>query len=157
MQTTHVSDPERLLKPKGYLKSTTASVGKIYQPKVAQVNTKVLVEELTPEENFKQAPSAETSTSKPEVRFEIPKEILPNIKTEIDSNDTPKGHNERSLSIPIVINIMSTSSFPEVKFSVLRNPEEHFLYPDSSPIGSPVYTSCKFEETSPRFCFPPLL
>jgi hypothetical protein len=71
-KTTPVSDPERLLKPKGYLKSTTTSAGKIYQPKVAQVNTKIPVEEPTPEENFKQAPSAEASTSKPEVRFENP-------------------------------------------------------------------------------------
>jgi hypothetical protein len=53
------------LKPKGYLKSTIASTGKIYQPKVAQINAKVLVEELTLEENFKQAPFAEASTSKP--------------------------------------------------------------------------------------------
>jgi hypothetical protein len=107
------------LKPKGYLKSTTASAGKIYQPKVAQVNTKILVEELTPEENFKQAPSVEISTSKPEVRFENPKEIVPKIKTEIDSTDTPKGQNEISLSIPIVVNILCTSSLPEVKVSVL--------------------------------------
>jgi hypothetical protein len=54
-----VSDPERLLKPKGYLKSTTASTGKKYQPKATQINTKVQVEELTPEKDFKQTPSAE--------------------------------------------------------------------------------------------------
>jgi hypothetical protein len=116
------------LKPKGYLKSTTTSIGKIYQPKFSQVNTKILVEEPTPQENFKQAPSAEASTSKPEVRFENPEEVVPKIKTEVDSTNTPKGQNERSLLIPIVVNIMSTSSFPEVKFPALRNPEEHFVY-----------------------------
>jgi hypothetical protein len=79
------------LKLKGYLNSTTTSTGKIYQPKVAQVNTKILVDELTPKQNFKQAPSAETSTSKPEFRFDKPEEIAPKIKTKIDSNDTPKG------------------------------------------------------------------
>jgi hypothetical protein len=26
-----------------------------------------------------------------------------------------------------------------------------------SPVGSPIYTSCKSEETNPRFHFPPLL
>jgi len=44
-----VSDPERLLKPKGYVKSTTASTSKKYQPKATQINTKVQVEKLTPE------------------------------------------------------------------------------------------------------------
>jgi hypothetical protein len=106
------------LKPKGYLKSTTASAGKIYQPKVAQVNAKVLVEELTPEENFKQAPSAEASTSKPEFRFENPEVIVPKIKIEIDSTDTPNGQNKRSLSIPIALILCRPPSLLEVKVSV---------------------------------------
>jgi hypothetical protein len=118
-KTTPVSDPKRLLKPNGYLKSTTTFLGKIYQPKIALVNTKVPVEELTPEDNFKQASSTKASTSKPEVRFENLEEIVPKIKYEIDSTDTPNGQNERSLSISTVVNILSTSSLPEVKVLVL--------------------------------------
>jgi hypothetical protein len=104
-----------LLKPKGYLTLTIASAGKVYQPKVAQVNNKVLVEELTLEDNFKQTPSAEASTSKHEARFENSEVIVPKINIEIESNDTPKGQNEISSSILDVINTLSTSSFPEVK------------------------------------------
>ena len=47
-KTTPVSDPEKLLKLKGYLKSTAVSTGKVYQPKITQVNAKVKIEELTP-------------------------------------------------------------------------------------------------------------
>jgi hypothetical protein len=145
------------LKPKRYLKSTTASAGKIYQPKVTQVNAKVLIEELTLEENFKQTPSAELSTSKPEARLEDPEINVPKIKIEIGSTDTLNGQDKRSLTILVVVNTLSTSSLPKVKVSVLQNPEEHILYLDSSPIGSPIYTSCNSEETSPHFPFPPLL
>jgi hypothetical protein len=31
------------------------------------------------------------------------------------------------------------------------------MYPDSTPVGSPVYISCKSEEPNPRFPFPPFL
>jgi hypothetical protein len=40
-----------LLKPKGYLKLTVGSAGKVSQPKLTQVNAKVQVEELTPEDS----------------------------------------------------------------------------------------------------------
>jgi hypothetical protein len=46
-KTTPVLDPKMLLKPKGYLKQTTASTCKVYQPKVTQVNDKVQTKELT--------------------------------------------------------------------------------------------------------------
>jgi hypothetical protein len=52
---------------------------------------------------------------------------------------------------------MTFPPFPEVNFLVSRNFEEYILYPDSYPIGSPIYTSCKSEETSPHFPYPPLL
>jgi hypothetical protein len=152
-----VSDPEKLLKPKGYLKQTVASTGKVYQPKVTQVNAKVQIEELTPKESFKQVPSAEASTSKPEAKLENPEVIVPEIKVEIDLNDTPTSQNKKSLSIPAVIDTLTFPPLPEVKVSVSRNSEEYILYPDSSPIGSPIYTSCKSEETNPHFPFPPLL
>jgi len=86
-QTTPVLDPKKLLKPNGYLKSTVASTGKVYQPKVTQVNSKVQIEELTPEESFKQVPSAEASTRKLEAEIENPEVIVPEIKVEIELND----------------------------------------------------------------------
>jgi hypothetical protein len=79
------------LKPKGYLKSTTASAGKVYQPKVTQVNAKVPIEELTPKVHLKQVPSTEASTSKPEAKLENLEVIVPKIKVEIDSTNTPTG------------------------------------------------------------------
>ena len=64
-----MSDPEKLLKPKGYLKSTTSSSGRKYQPKITKVNNKVPVEGLTPEEKFKETPSSKSSTSEPEIKI----------------------------------------------------------------------------------------
>jgi hypothetical protein len=134
-----------LLKPKGYLKSTTSSSGKKYQPKITQVNTKILVEILTPEEIFEKTFSAKAST----------RETI--IKIDIDPSDTQNSLNKGSSSIPTIVTFLSTPSSPETKVFVLRNLKEHTLYPDSSPTGSPIYTYCKFEEASPSFPFPPLL
>jgi hypothetical protein len=67
-QTTPVSDPEKLLKPKGYLRKTVASAGKVYQPIITQVKVKIPAEELILKEKFKQVHSAEASTSKSEVK-----------------------------------------------------------------------------------------
>jgi ATP adenylyltransferase/5',5'''-P-1,P-4-tetraphosphate phosphorylase II len=75
-----VSDPKKLLKPKGYLKQTAASTCKVYQPRVTQVNAKVQTKELTLEESLKQIHSAEASTSKPEAKLENPEVIVPEIK-----------------------------------------------------------------------------
>jgi len=33
--------------------------------------------------------------------------------------------------------------------------EEYILHYDSTPVGSPIYISCKSEEPSPHFLFPP--
>jgi hypothetical protein len=145
------------LKPKGYLRQTIASADKVYQPRVTQVNVKVPTEELTPKESFKQVHSAEASTSKPEVKLETPEVIIPEIKFEIDLTDTFTSENKGSLSIPTIINTLLVLSFPEVKVFVSRNPEEYFLYLDSSPITSPIYTSGKPEEPSSSFPFPPHL
>jgi hypothetical protein len=144
-QTTSISDPEKLLNSKGYLKSTTSSSGKKYQPKITQFNTKVPVEILNPEEIFEQTLSVEASTSKT------------TIKTEIDPYDTQNGLNKGSSSIHVIITSLSTPSSPETKVYVLINPKERTLYPDSSPASSPIYTSCKSEEVIPRFLFSPLL
>jgi len=118
-QTTPVSDPERFLKPKGYPKSTTATVVKKYQPKVAPVNTNFLVEELTPEENSKRTPFVEDSTCKPDVSYKNPVVIESEIKSEVDPSETPNSPNKRIASIPVVVNFFSTPSSPEEKVSDL--------------------------------------
>jgi hypothetical protein len=140
-----VFDPEKLLKPKGYFRSTASYLGNKYQPKLTQVNTKVLVEILTPKEFFEQTPSVEASTRETA------------IKIEIDPSDTQNSLNKRPSSIPAIATFLSTPSSLETKVYVLRNPEECTLYPDSSHVGSPIYTSCKYEEANPHFPFPPLL
>jgi hypothetical protein len=72
-------------------------------------------------------------------------------------NDTPTSQNKRSHSIHVVVDTLLVLSLPEVKVSVSRSSEEYILYPDASPIGFPIYTSCKSEETNPHFLFPTLL
>jgi hypothetical protein len=134
-----------LLKPKGYSKSTASSSSKKYQPKINQVNIEVPVEILTLEENFNQTFSAEPSTSET------------TIKIEIDPSDTQTSLNKRSSFIPAIVTFLYTPPSLETKVSVLRNPKECTLYPDSSPTGSLIYTSYKSEEASPCFPFPPLL
>jgi hypothetical protein len=71
--------------------------------------------------------------------------------------DTFTSENKGSISIPTIINTQPILSFPEVKVYVSQNPEDYFLYPDSSPITSPIYTSGKPEEPSSSFPFPPHL
>jgi hypothetical protein len=71
-----VLDPEKLLKSKGYLRQTFASAGKVYQPRVMQVNVKSLAEELSLKEKFKQVRYVETSTSKSEVKIGTPEDPL---------------------------------------------------------------------------------
>lgn len=97
-----------MLKPKGYLRQTSASAGKVHQPRITQVNVKITVEELTPKENFKQVHFAEASTSKPEIKLDTPEVIIPEIKFEIDQFihvsliDTFTSENKGSISIPTV-------------------------------------------------------
>jgi hypothetical protein len=118
-QTTPVSDPEKLLKPKGYLRQTSASAGKIYQPRVTQVNVKILVEELSLKEKSKQVHYAEASTSKSEVKLETPEVIIPEIKFEIDQTihisliDTFTSENKESISIPTIISTQRFFLFPK--------------------------------------------
>jgi hypothetical protein len=65
--------------------------------------------------------------------------------------------NKRSISIPTIINTQSILSLPKVKVFVSQNLEDYFLYPDSSPITSHIYTSGKPEGLSSSFPFPPHL
>jgi hypothetical protein len=117
-QTTPVSDPEKMLKPKGYVKQTVASTFKVYQPKFTHVNAKVQIEELTPKEIFKLIHSVEASTSEPEAKLETPKVRVLEIKVEIDVTDTFTSKKKESLSIPAVIDILLVIPFPEGKFLV---------------------------------------
>jgi hypothetical protein len=71
--------------------------------------------------------------------------------------DTFTKENKISHLILVVINTPSVISSPEAKVLVSQNSEEYILYPDSPPIGSPIYISCKYEKTNPHFPFPPLL
>jgi hypothetical protein len=42
-----ILDEKKLLKSKGYLRQTFVSAGKVYQPKVSQVNVKISVKEIS--------------------------------------------------------------------------------------------------------------
>jgi hypothetical protein len=120
------------LKPKGYLKQTSASVGKVHQPRITQVNANIPAEEQTLKENFKQFHYVEASTSKPKVKLETPEVIVSELKFEIDQTN--------HILIPTIIYSLSIIYPPKVKFYVSRNLEDYFLYPDSSPVNSPIYT-----------------
>jgi hypothetical protein len=136
------------LKPRGYLKKTTASTSKVYQPKS---NTRVLFEQLTPQEDFTQVFSEETFTVRIEAETLKPELVSPEIKSETVPTVSFTNKGKKSISIPASIDI---SSVPEVKLPTSRSFEEDILYSDLTPVGSPVYTSCKSEEPSPHFPFP---
>jgi hypothetical protein len=74
-QTTPISNPEKPLKTKGYLKKTFASTTKVYQPKVTQVNVKIPAKEISllisKEKHQNKPHSAEASTSNPKIKLEI--------------------------------------------------------------------------------------
>jgi hypothetical protein len=75
----------------------------------------------------------------------------------MDFQDTFISEDKGSLSIHMVINDLPILSFIEVKVVVSRNSKEYFLYPDSSPIASHIYTSSKPEEPNSSFPFPPYI
>jgi hypothetical protein len=162
-QTTIVSDTEKLLKSKGYIRQTFASASNIYQPRVTQVNVKIHAEEISLKEKYKQVHSAKASTSKSEVKLETLEGIIPEIKFEIVHTtpisliDTFTSENEESFSIPTIIYTKSILFLLEVKFFVSKNIEDYSLYLDSFPIASPIYTSGKSERLSSSSLFPPRL
>jgi hypothetical protein len=112
------------VKPKGYLRQTSTSTGKVHQPRIMQVNVKIPVEELTLEESFKQVHFAKASTSKHEIKLETPEVIILEIKFEIDQTilvsliDTFTSENKGSISIPTIINTLFILPLPEVKVYV---------------------------------------
>jgi hypothetical protein len=119
-----------------------------------QTNAKVPLEQSTLQEDSTQIHFRETSTDKLEAEIINPKLVLPKIKSTTVFTNSLTNKCNRSLSIPAFIYIPPV---PEVKFSVSQNSEEHILYPDSTPVGSPVYISCKSKEPSPHFPSPPFL
>jgi hypothetical protein len=78
--------------------------------------------------------------------------VLPEIKAETDSTASFTNKGKGPISIPASIDIPSV---PEVKIPASRSFEEYILHSDSTPVGSPVYISCKSEEPSPHLSFPP--
>jgi hypothetical protein len=146
-QTTPVSNPKKMLKPKGYLRQTATSVGKVYQPRVTQVNIKIPAEELSLKEKFKQVHSAEASTSKSEVKLETPEVIIPEIKFEIDHTipisliDIFTSENKVSISIPTIIGTQRILSLLEVFKSSVYQSFEVFDYLMFSPqFSSPIFS-----------------
>jgi hypothetical protein len=67
-----------------YLRQTSTSTGKVYQPIITPVNVKIPAEELSLKEKSKQVHSAKASTTKFEVKLETPEAIIPEINFEID-------------------------------------------------------------------------
>jgi hypothetical protein len=78
--------------------------------------------------------------------------VLLDIKAEIDFISPLTSKGKRPLSIPAFIYI---SSVPEVKVLAPEDSEDYISYPDSTPVGSPIYISYKSKEPSPHFPFPP--
>jgi hypothetical protein len=94
----------------------------------------------------------DTSTEKLAAETINPKLVLYNIKVDIDLTSPSTSKGKRSLSIPTFIDI---SLVLGVKILVPKKSEDYISYPDSTPVGSPIYVSCKSEEPNPHFPFPP--
>jgi hypothetical protein len=142
------------LKPKGYLIKNSSSAGKVHEPRATQVNVKIIIEERTLKEISKQVHSVEPSTGKVEVKLKVLKVIILEIKFDIEMTDTFTSEDKESISTPIVINNLPILSFPEEKVYVSRNLEEHYLYPNSSPITMPIITYDIPEEPNSIFTSP---
>jgi hypothetical protein len=142
--------------------------GKIYQPKVTQVNVNIPAEEvslLSSKEKHQKPHSAEASTSNPEVKLENPEEVIPEVKlydlkgenfqnTPISLINTFTSESKESSSILNTIYTPPILSLPEVKVFVSENPEDHPLYSGSSLITSPIYPSSRSERPSSSSHFP---
>jgi hypothetical protein len=140
------------LKPRGYLKQTAASTSKVYQPKTVQTNAKVPLEQSTSQEGHTQSQFGDTSTEKLAAETLNPELVLPENKAEIDSNSPLTSKGKTPLSIPAFVDILLV---PELKVLAPEKSKDYISYPDSTPVGSPFYISCKSEEPSPHFPFPP--
>jgi hypothetical protein len=98
-----------------------------------------LVEKLTPEKSIKQTSFVEASTSKPKVRCENPKEVIPKIKIEISSSNTPNYLNKGVSSIHVVVNFLPTHPRQKKRFQFSETLKS-ILYTPISLLSVPLFT-----------------
>jgi hypothetical protein len=124
-QTMPVSDLEKILRPRGLFKQNVVA----YQPK---------------SNHYKDKTSFEPSSSR-----ELPLRKISDsvVKTEISPTTSyvMRGDTPASKLIPIDIPLNLN-----INPSVTQGLEEVSMYTDSTPVGSPIYISCKSEEPSPH-------
>jgi hypothetical protein len=131
-QTMPVSDPEKILKARGSLKTTTA----VYQLMYPQSNTKSSFEPSTLHN-----PLPETINPTLTL-FEVKSEIHPT------TSGVHKGKNP-------AVNLSEIDIPPtfQLDFTTPPSLEEYTIYSDSTPMGSPDFISCKSKEPSPCISF----
>jgi hypothetical protein len=115
-------DPELFLKTGGYLKKTTMSTSKVYQPKPTQYNAKIPPEPFTSQEGSNQFYFRETSTNRIEPEIINVELFLPKIKAKIDSTASFINKGKKPISIPTLIGIPSIS---KLKVPTYRSLEEY--------------------------------
>jgi hypothetical protein len=91
-QTTPVTDPKRILRPRGYPKQVVTSTSKVYQPKAMQNNAKFPLEQSTSQEFYTQIHFGDTSTDKPKTEVINLEPLLPEIK--VEANSSPPSTNK---------------------------------------------------------------
>jgi hypothetical protein len=138
-QTVPVSDPEKILKPRGLFKQNTV----VYQPKSTQSKVKIPLEPSSSREISLE----KTSDSTVEAETLNPELILPKIKAETSPTTSYVSRGETSTVNLIPINIPLTL---DTNLSATRGFEEGTTHSDSTLVGSPIYVSCKSEEPSPH-------
>jgi hypothetical protein len=138
-QTVPVSDPEKILKPRGLFKQNTV----VYQPKSTQSKDKTFLEPSSSRE----LSLGKTSDSTVEAETLKSEQILPEIKTETSPTTSYVSRGDTPVVKLIPIDIPSTLN---INLSVTQGLEEVSTPTDSTPVGSPIYISCKSEEPSPH-------
>jgi hypothetical protein len=128
-QITLVNDPEKILKARGSLKPTAA----VYKLKPPQLKTKSSSEPSTSLSPLFDTKDLASNCS--EVRSEIHPTVLLVHKG--------KGPLESSSEVDIPY-------FIQLNFPTSPNSEECVTHSVSTPVDSPNFVSCKFEELSPR-------
>ena len=91
------------------------------------------------------------SVDRNEAEILNPRLVLSEIKIKTNSTTSFSNKGKDPISIPASIDIPSV---PEENFPTSRSFKEYILHSDSTPVGSPVYISCKSEEPSPCLSFP---
>jgi hypothetical protein len=136
-QIVPVSDPEKILRPRGLFKQNVVA----YQPKSNQSKDK------TPFENSssRELPLRKISDSVMEAETLKSEQLLPEIKTKtsLTASYATMGNTPALKLIPI--DIPST-----LNPFITQGLEEVSTYTDSTLVGSPIYISSKSEESSPQ-------